>query len=120
MSDDVIIPVEQDDGIIEPVKSHNGKPITKLEVSPNGRYLVTHSESDRSIVGWDVKDIDFKINDETSWTNGTEVDEGRLKPDITVRTIKINSRYKINQLCVSDDKKLACIYTHKGRNFLSK
>jgi WD40 repeat protein len=114
---DIVISVEQDD------VPHNGESITKLELSPNGRYLVTHSENDRSIVGWNVKDTDKgpKINDEISKkTNGTEVVREQLKPDTAVKTIKINSKYKIKQVCVSDNKKLACIYTHKNRNFLSK
>ena len=124
---DVIIPVKQDYDEIDSIdstveneshnsdqekdKPHNGKPITSLEVSPNGKYLVTYSENDHSIVGWDVKDIDkgFKI--------GTE--ERQLKP-ITVQTVEINRKYKLNQLRVSDDKKLVCIYTYEGRNFLSK
>ncbi|PKC55693.1 hypothetical protein RhiirA1_429451, partial [Rhizophagus irregularis] len=39
-------------------KRHNGKPITMLEISPNEKYLVTYSEEDRSIVGWNIEDID--------------------------------------------------------------
>src|ERR1043166_3485563 len=110
MIDDVIIFVGR---TIEPVEPHNGKPITKLEVSPNGKYLVTYSESDRSIVGWDVKDIDKE-------PNGTEVlDMERLKP-ITVLTVEIKSKYKLNQICVSDDRDLVCIYSYEDRNFLSK
>ncbi|PKC08157.1 hypothetical protein RhiirA5_417270, partial [Rhizophagus irregularis] len=29
---------------------HNGKPITRIEISPNEKYLITYSEEDRSIV----------------------------------------------------------------------
>src|SRR3954452_17356344 len=112
----VAVTVDHDELIIEHSKPHNGKPITELEISPNGKYLVTYSEDDRSIIGWDVKDID-KVNDiKTS----TELDEGRLKPDITVETVKIDSNHKLNKICVSDDKKLVRVYTHKNRNFLSK
>ncbi|PKB96224.1 hypothetical protein RhiirA5_435205, partial [Rhizophagus irregularis] len=31
---------------------HNGKPITMIEISPNERYLITYSNEDRSIIGW--------------------------------------------------------------------
>jgi hypothetical protein len=87
--------VEKDDEI----GPHNGKPINSL--APNGKYLITYSKDDHSIVGWDVKDI----NKETKY--GTE-DEERLKPEIT---IKINDKYKrLNQICVSDDKKLVIQY----------
>jgi WD40 repeat protein len=90
------------DKIHEPNKIHNGKPITRLEVSPNGKYLVTYSEDDNSIVGWDVD----------------KIFEGQLKPDNN--TIEINDNYKPNQICVSDDKKLVCICIYGEDNFLSK
>jgi hypothetical protein len=94
----VIIPVEtteQKDQIVGDDKPHNGRPITKMEVSPKGQYLVTYSEEDHSIVGWNVKDID----------------EGQLKLDISVKiSDKIN---QINQIRVSDDKKLVYIYNDR-------
>ncbi|GES86118.1 hypothetical protein GLOIN_2v1874127 [Rhizophagus clarus] len=77
----------------QPSKPHNG-PITKIDVSPNGKYLVTYSQFDSSIFGWKVEDIS----------------EGKLEPDN--KTIKINLNIfsgKIEQICVSDDKKLAYI-----------
>ncbi|PKC57212.1 hypothetical protein RhiirA1_446273 [Rhizophagus irregularis] len=73
---------------------HNGKPITIIETSPNEKYLITYSYEDRSIVGWNVEDID-KV---------------QLKFD---QTVKINNeviKYGIKNLCVSDDKKL--VYFH--------
>ncbi|PKY59357.1 hypothetical protein RhiirA4_482026, partial [Rhizophagus irregularis] len=74
---------------------HNGKPITRIEISPNGNYLITYSEKDRSIVGWNVEDKD-KV---------------QLKFD---KTVKINedNKHKIKNLCVSDDKKLAYGYKY--------
>ncbi|RGB38502.1 hypothetical protein C1646_812605 [Rhizophagus diaphanus] len=77
-------------------KPHNNKPITKIEISPGGRYLVTYSQEDHSVVGWNIEDVD----------------EGQLKPNDSV---KIN--YEINQICVSDDKKLA--YINNDRTLLS-
>ncbi|GET03604.1 hypothetical protein GLOIN_2v1581173 [Rhizophagus clarus] len=44
-------------------KPHNGSQITRIEVSPNEKYVVTYSKEDESIVGWNV------------------VDEGQLKPE---------------------------------------
>ena len=81
-------------------KPHNGKPITKIEVSPNEKYLVTYSEEDRSIVGWNF-----------------DIDEGQLKSEFFH---KINDK-QIYVLCVSDDKKLAYIYVDRyGNNDLGK
>jgi len=41
-----------------PEKSpHNGKPIDMLEISMNGKYLVTYSEEDKTIVGWNVEKV---------------------------------------------------------------
>ncbi|UZO24535.1 uncharacterized protein OCT59_016831 [Rhizophagus irregularis] len=74
-------------------KSHNGKPITIIETSPNENYLITYSEEDRSIVGWNVEDID-KV---------------QLKFDKTVK-IDEDNKYETESLCVSDDKKLCRIY----------
>lgn len=71
-------------------KPHNGKPITIIEVSPKGKYLVTYSEEDESIVGWNVNDVD----------------EGQLKSDYC-NTIKLKN---VHKMCVSDDKIFACIY----------
>ncbi|RIA87088.1 hypothetical protein C1645_828296 [Glomus cerebriforme] len=83
---------------------HNGKPITMIEVSPNGTYLVTFSEEDKSIIGWNVENVE-------------DTDEGQLKPDYHY-TIHHNLGYEgIQNICVSDDKKLAYIYD-KDKNYL--
>src|SRR6266480_4934801 len=96
---DVIIPIESTEQVDQPYvgKPHNG-PITKIEVSPNGKYLVTYDrkDKDRSIVGWNVEGIN----------------EGRLEPDFhnikTVKLVEKNGGHKIaNRICVSDDSKLA-------------
>ncbi|PKY60569.1 hypothetical protein RhiirA4_484420 [Rhizophagus irregularis] len=50
--------IDIDDG-----KPNNGKPITKIEVSPNEKYLVTYSQEDNSISGWDVENNDEEIYD---------------------------------------------------------
>ncbi|UZO24668.1 uncharacterized protein OCT59_016963 [Rhizophagus irregularis] len=76
---------------------HNGKPITMIEISPKETYLITYSEKDSSIVGWNVEDID-KV---------------RLKFHQTVK-INEDKKYEIESLSVSDDKKLAYIDTNDG------
>ncbi|GBC09527.1 hypothetical protein RclHR1_08950005 [Rhizophagus clarus] len=58
-------------------KPHNGKLITKLEVSSNEEHLVTYSQENDSIVGWSVEDKD----------------EGPLKLDKTIpKIIQISSK----------------------------
>src|SRR5687767_13508831 len=42
---------------------HNGKTISKLEISMNGKYLVTYSEEDEIIVGWNVEGIEEGKNE---------------------------------------------------------
>jgi hypothetical protein len=83
---------------------HNGKPITNIEVSPKGKYLVTFSKEDLSFVGWNVEDLD----------------KGQIKLDNTIQidNINVGSDKKtiqdvgINSLCVSDDKKLVYTYPY--------
>ncbi|PKC71322.1 hypothetical protein RhiirA1_453644 [Rhizophagus irregularis] len=78
---------------IDEDKSHNGKPISKIEISPNEEYLVTYSEIDHSFVGWNVKD------------------EGPLKPELL---IKLDSDKSLYQISISDDKKLAYIDNYES------
>jgi hypothetical protein len=75
---------------------NDNKPITKIEVSPNEKYLVIYD--DCSIFGWSVEDEN----------------ENPLKFD---EAFKPNVDHEINQLCVSNDKKLACV---DSRHSLSK
>ena len=74
---------------------HKNKPITNIEISPNGEYLVTYSKEDCSIAGWDVSDI-----------TGIGEDIRRLEPYSTIETVS----NRVNQICISDDRKLAYIY----------
>src|SRR3954451_2642141 len=107
---------------IEPLNDlpHNNKNIDKIEVSPNSKYLVTYSEEDHSIVGWEVESIGLtspKINKDSSKDYlevrdmQLHIDEGRLKPDITIRTDP-SAEYKLRKIRVSDDKNLGIIYTN--------
>src|SRR5438477_250958 len=101
----------------------------KIELSPNGEYLVAHSRRDRSIVGWNVEDIDEgslkqdRINTEDTdegslkqdrINTAEDTDEGPLKQD-RINTAKLfdsNGNKSVIQICVSDDKKLVYIYKY--------
>ncbi|GBC30372.2 hypothetical protein GLOIN_2v1794049 [Rhizophagus irregularis DAOM 181602=DAOM 197198] len=74
-------------------KPHNGKLVTKIEVSPNEKYLVTYSKDDHSIVGWNIE----------------SKDKSQLKLD---KTFKLSDMILL-QMCVSDNKKLAYINENK-------
>ncbi|RGB39037.1 hypothetical protein C1646_690994, partial [Rhizophagus diaphanus] len=93
MSDLSIEIKEIDNNIIDrtEVNIDNGKPITKLEVSPNEEYLIIYNQENKSIVGWNI------------------FDTGRKKHN-TVNEIK-----NLDKICVSDDKKLVYIYNNKPR-----
>lgn len=73
--------------IDESHKPHNGKPINRIVLSPDEKYVVTYSVNDDSIVGW----------------NG-DIEEGKLNLDYTVQTVK--TREEIKRIFVTDDKKL--------------
>lgn len=73
---------------------HNGKPITKIGISPEEKYLVTYSPNDYSIFGWSI-------------------DKGELNPDNYRYDTPFgffNGEYEMEKICVSDDEKLAYIY----------
>jgi WD40 repeat protein len=76
-------------------KPHNGKPITNIEVSPKGKYLVTYSHYDHSFVGWNVEVLDKE----------------QIKLDNTIQEVRIDNIY-VKSLCVSDDKKLVYTYDY--------
>ncbi|GBC03272.1 hypothetical protein RclHR1_05040013 [Rhizophagus clarus] len=67
-------------------KSHNGKTITGLFISPDEKYVVTYSKKDQSLAVWNVEDIE----------------EGRLKLDSSFQTDKLDLDYT----CITDDKKI--------------
>ncbi|UZO01442.1 uncharacterized protein OCT59_012541 [Rhizophagus irregularis] len=83
---------------------HNSKSIIMIEISPSENYLITYSKEDRSIIGWNVKNID-KV---------------QLKFHQTVK-IDEKDKCEIKSLCVSDDKKLAYIirYYNNGYNAIT-
>jgi len=79
---------------IKSIKSHESKSQDQpcdvsliIEISPNGKYLVTYSEQDRTIVGWDIEYI----------KKGKKV---------------IKEFADISHVCVSDEKILAYIYNY--------
>jgi hypothetical protein len=96
-------------------KPHDNKPITKIEVSPNEKYLITYSSDDLSIVGWTVTtpstpSIFTPALPPTS--PGNVGDEDSLKFEFR-RSVE-----RVDQMCVSDNKELAYIDDNNG--YLSK
>lgn len=77
---------------------HKGKRINMMEISNNGKCLVTYSEEDKSVVGWDV-DLDDMICSPKS-------------------EIKVNP--EIYHMRVSNGNILAYIYKENGDGSLSK
>jgi WD40 repeat protein len=70
---------------------HNGKPITNIELSPGGKYLVSYSREDDSIFGWNVENIN-EVN----------------KPEPEFHVDGLDGYVKC--IRVSDDKKLMCYH----------
>ncbi|PKY21454.1 hypothetical protein RhiirB3_470328 [Rhizophagus irregularis] len=83
---------------------HNGKPITEIELSPKGRYLVTYSKEDQSIVGWNVENEN----------------EDQLKFEFSVNKVTLNVDKFNQQICISDDKKLAYIDNYDSLKLCDK
>ena len=78
----------------------HGEHIDLLEVSPNGKYLVTYNKENQTIVGWNIveeeKDDDMK--------------EGKSKSVKVKKDIPVNLDKEVRHLCVSNQKILAYIY----------
>ncbi|PKY49577.1 hypothetical protein RhiirA4_545380 [Rhizophagus irregularis] len=84
---------------------HNSNSITMAEISPKEKCLIIYSEEKRSIVCWNVKDID-KV--QLKFHQTVEINENNEDNE--------DKKYKIESLCVSDDKKLA--YIHQDRCYV--
>jgi hypothetical protein len=85
-------------------KRHNEKPITSIESSSDGKWVVTYSDVDNSIVGWSSTD-----------------DEGMF--ELIADRIPINDKDKndqMKQMCVSNDGKLAYIHGVQTTYTISK
>ena len=126
--DEVRIKIETDEN--EPQykpHNHNSNPIS-MEISLNGKYLVTYSEKDKKIVSWNVEDIedikegedtkegedeegkDTKEEDTKEGKNAIEIEdtkEGKNATDEKIKEITIKKR--IFNICVSNEKILAYI-----------
>ena len=115
-------------------KPRNGKDM--MEISPNGKYLVTYSKENQTIVGWNVeyvkKDDDMKEGEDelvkitkddtvtvieenkdksvkvTKDDNVTNIEESAVEV-INDNTVKVGDK-NIRHMCVSDKKILAYIY----------
>lgn len=70
-----------------------------ITISPDGKYLVTYSKDDQSIVGWNVEDKD----------------ENLLK---LYKKFKLSN--KTDEICVSNDKILARLYDMSNKGAITK
>ena len=68
-----------------PPSPHNGKPISMIEISPNGKYLVTYSEENKTIIGQNLNNLEQN------------------------KTVNVNSKRRVLHMCISDEKILAYI-----------
>ncbi|CAB4428676.1 unnamed protein product [Rhizophagus irregularis] len=125
---------------IEEVPPHNGKPITKIAISPQSRYVVTYSQEDKSFVGWckedsiakcinnhpligflfDVSDYDvsdYKVSDDKIIIYvGYDNDELAIIYDMkNKQEIHLNSSLKM----YADDKYEFYLPDYKFTNFLT-
>ncbi|PKK66893.1 hypothetical protein RhiirC2_784227 [Rhizophagus irregularis] len=57
MNENVSVKVDSKKDDINYKPPHNGKPIAKIGISPEGKYLVTYSPDDKSIFGWKIIDM---------------------------------------------------------------
>lgn len=81
---------------------HNDKPVTKIEISPNEKYLVTYSQVDNSIAGWNVK-YSLKLDNILDLSDRNV----QIKRDLT--NDESESNKTLYQISVSDDKEVAFI-----------
>src|SRR3990170_429734 len=107
-------------------KPHNGKSIDMMEISPNGKYLVTYSKKDKTIVRWNVnkkKDDDMKGDEGKKESENVKVGEekesekkeSKEKESVKVdykNTVKVVDERIIRNMCVSDKRILAYIYNN--------
>jgi len=84
---------------------HNGNPISMIEISPNGKYLVTYSEDDETIVGWNVE-YDKIIKEKDNSMEEKDDDPKEIKDIKQDNTCEV---YPILNMCVSDQNILAYI-----------
>ncbi|PKC02773.1 hypothetical protein RhiirA5_424748 [Rhizophagus irregularis] len=132
MSQDTIITIEE-------VPPHNGKPITKIAISPQSKYVVTYSQEDKSFVGWCSKNtrkedstakfinihsligLLFGNKDDQDHKNDDNNDYlGRLIVDNKVKQYNLDldvSDYKVSDdkiIIYEDNDELAIIYDTKN------
>jgi hypothetical protein len=78
----------------DPHNAHNGKQITLVSLSPNGKYVITYSRDDYSIEGWIVKDSTLILD--------SQVNVFKLERLEYVKAIRVNDN-KIVCLCFCND-----------------
>ncbi|RGB36457.1 hypothetical protein C1646_758097 [Rhizophagus diaphanus] len=81
---------------------HNGKPITKIAISPQSRYIVTYSQEDKSFVGWCSKDIRKKNSFAEHIKNNINPHIGLIFGNIASQEDEFNDDYS-GPLIVDDE-----------------
>ena len=89
------------------VNAKKGGVIGKIEISPNGTYLIAvilEGDLFHTVVGWNVKDIDK--GKDLGWED-EDIQSTRID-------VELNNKTKTH-VCVSDDKVLAFVDDDDGR-----
>ncbi|CAG8579000.1 14182_t:CDS:2 [Rhizophagus irregularis] len=102
---------------------HNGKPITKIAISPQSKYIMTYSQEDKSFVGWCSKTIkttnldilDYKVSDDKILMYESNDELAIIYDMKNKKKITLNSSVKK----YADDKYEFNIPYYKFTNFLT-
>ncbi len=75
----------EDHAIIEVIDDtnnppHNGRPITKMAISPESNYVLTYSLKDESFVGWRVNDDEI-FKDTTTEASFPDIYDFKISDD---------------------------------------
>jgi len=81
--------INKDENNKDENKSINLKHISMMEILPKGKYLVTYSKENKTIIGLNIV-------------------KGKLQPDSPIKA-EVGDNEKISHMCVSDQKELAYI-----------
>ncbi|PKC16704.1 hypothetical protein RhiirA5_406700 [Rhizophagus irregularis] len=66
MDNEIRVHVDNPHNLRDSKNAHNGKRVSLVSLSPNGKYVVTYSEDDKSIEGWIVRDSKLNLDPETN------------------------------------------------------
>ncbi|PKC65659.1 hypothetical protein RhiirA1_514095 [Rhizophagus irregularis] len=66
VDNEIRVHVDNPHNLRDSKNAHNGKRVSLVSLSPNGKYVVTYSEDDKSIEGWIVRDSKLNLDPETN------------------------------------------------------